>query len=155
LLLLVGGVAGAIITRYAFPLQQPVNNAPAPKADFQELARKWSYPGSKVVYAGSAGAFAYYVIATTPDDIESVAAHYRPLLGADFMGGEKSGGGGGVSMDGSSWVAVTESWSAGEPRPTQRLTLGARAEAGCMTTVVLYRGAGDGLTRLAITSANR
>jgi hypothetical protein len=157
LVLVLGAVVGALIDRYALPARQagppsPQPGAPpAPKPDFTELVKKWSYPGATNKGSGETGAIRYHQIATTPDDLPAVAAYYRPLVGEDIPVEGNSGGG--VGKTDSYVVTQAESWSAGVLARSQRLVLAARVEAGYSATLVLYRE--EGLTHIVLTLFDR
>jgi hypothetical protein len=127
LLLLLGGLAGGLIVRHAFPAPQVAAPPPAQPTDFERLSAKWAYPGAKVVAGGRSGLIGYYVVATTPDDIAKVAAHYQTLVGRDIPAEGTSGGGGGSATEAS--VSVVDSWASGSPARSRRLALAARTEA--------------------------
>jgi hypothetical protein len=151
LLLLLGGVVGGLIVRYAFPAPQATLPLPAQPPDFERLSAKWAYPGAKV--SGGRNGLIYSALATTPDDIGKVAAHYQALVGRDIpVDGTSVGGGGGPNE---ASVTGVESWASGNPSRPRRLVLAARTEAGFSATVVLYRGAEDELTHIAVTLSER
>jgi hypothetical protein len=92
LLLLLGGVVGGLVVRDAFPAPQATPPLPAQPPDFERLSAKWAYPGAKVS-GGRNGLIGYYALATTPDDIGKVAAHYQALVGRDIpVNGTSVGG---------------------------------------------------------------
>jgi hypothetical protein len=153
LLLILGAVGGGLIVRYAIPAPQANSPPPPQPVDFERLSGKWAYPGAKVVGGGRGGLIGYYAVATTPDDIGKVAAHFKTLVGRDIPVEGTGGGGDGSATEAS--VSVVDSWSAGNPPRPRRLALAARTEAGYSATVVLYRGVDDELTHIAVTFAER
>jgi hypothetical protein len=163
-LLLVGGVVGILIGRYTLSPHQSAAPTPATHpVDLEQLAAKWAYPGSKIVNSGRSGSIAH-AVTTSPDDIAKVAAHYQKLVGRTILpiegtggggGGVNfsSGGGGGSTAEAS--VSVVDSWASGSPSRPRQLVLAARTETGYSATVVLYRGADDELTHIAVTLSER
>jgi hypothetical protein len=86
-----------------------------------------------------------------------VAAHYEALVGCRITVG---GGGVGSSVtsgtsDTASWLSVVDSWAGGNPARPRPLVLAARTEDGYSATVVLFRGADDDLTHIAVTLSER
>jgi hypothetical protein len=162
LLMLVGG-AIYLIGRYAFAPHQPAAPATATHpVDLEQLSAKWAYPGSKTVNSGRSGSIVH-AVTTSPDDIAKVASHYQTLVGRAILpiegtsGGSgvnfSSGGGGGGTAVAS--VSVVDFWASGSPSRPRQLVLAAHSETGYSATVVLYRGADDDSTHIAVTITER